>query len=270
LAGHRAATSVYATLGVAAATLLVVGGILAGPSILECSRDGGSFGACLRDKAGDSGLITPDPAVEPPAPTGWMEAAANEFDAPPSAPVELAGSPAAMLANELAAASDEPIEMAIAPAADLAAVTAPPSAETAVVALAGPEGEVSADVKPAAPPPTGTAALNQPETGSLSARAPVPEVAEVVIAPQPIDHADDLTSAVEPPPPEPAPVELEPVDPAPPPDEPEPSEPVDGTPEQAFSEPVIVVEFNPQYPNVIVLPPPAAGDNSSIRSLQLN
>jgi hypothetical protein len=269
LAGHRAATSVYATLGVAAATLLVVGGILAGPAVLECSREGGSFGACLRDKAGDSGLIAPEPAIEPPPPAGWMEAAANEYDAPASTPVDLLGSPAALLADHLSAPSSEPLEVAIAPAAGLAAVTAVPSAEAATVALIGPEGEVSAEIAPATPPPSGTAALNQPETGVLSAGALQPEVAEVVVAPQRIDPADDLTSAVEPPPSAPAPVELEPVEPQPaPPGEPEPAE--DAAPEQAFSEPVIVVEFNPQYPNVLVLPPPVAGDDSSFRSLQLD
>jgi hypothetical protein len=32
----------------------------------------------------------------------------------------------------------------------------------------------------------------------------------------------------------------------------------------------LMIEFNPQYPNVLVLPPPTTGDNSSFRSLQLN
>jgi hypothetical protein len=34
--------------------------------------------------------------------------------------------------------------------------------------------------------------------------------------------------------------------------------------------PPVAIEFNPQYPNVLVLPPPTTGDNSSFRSLQLN
>ena len=106
-----------ATVGVAAATLLVVGGILAGPAILECSRDSKGFGACLRDKVADTGLIAPDterterPEIVadisseptlPQAPAGWMEANANEYDPPASVPVDLSSSPAAIAAVEAA------------------------------------------------------------------------------------------------------------------------------------------------------------------------
>ena len=34
--------------------------------------------------------------------------------------------------------------------------------------------------------------------------------------------------------------------------------------------PPVVIVYNPEYPNVLVLPPPANGDDSSFRSLQLN
>ena len=75
----RATISVYATLGVATATVAVVGAIIVGPAILDCSRDAGAFGACLRGKAADSGLISPKASSEQPTPAGWMEAVANEY-----------------------------------------------------------------------------------------------------------------------------------------------------------------------------------------------
>jgi hypothetical protein len=113
----------------------------------------------------------------------------------------------------------------------------------------------------------------------LTADTPSQQAVDVAVAVEPVPPADELTSAVEPPPSEPAVVDLsaEPV-----PSEPEGSEPSSAPPPSSepasssepeppapSSEP-IVVEFNPQYPNVIVLPPPAVGDDSSFRSLQLN
>jgi hypothetical protein len=260
---------VYATLGAAAATLLVVGGILVGPSILECSRDAGGFGACLRAKAADNGLIAHDISSEPP-PAGWMEAAANEFEAPVSAPIGLEGTRADLVAADATLESGEPIEVAIAPAAELATAALVPSDEAPDVALVAPEGEVSAELAVADAGAGGTAELSQPGGGELTAVAPSQAATQVTIAPEPIDVADELTSAVEPPSSEPAPVELsaEPLPVEPEPSLPSSSEPVSSEPPS--SEPVPVVVFNPKYPNVIVLPPPVSGDNSSFRSLKLN
>jgi hypothetical protein len=281
----RAVTSVYATLGVAAATLVVVGAILVGPSILECARDAGGLGACLRGKAAENGLISPDISSDQPAPAGWMEAVANEYEAPASAPVELEGARADLLAEAAEISSAEAIEVAVAPAAELATV-APAQEEPAVsVALVGPEGEISARIAVVDAGSGGAADLSQPTDGTLTAETPSEAAVDVAVAIQPIDPADELTSAVEPPPSEPAPVELsaEPVPSEPEPSQPEPSlepEPPqpgpssEATPEPSSEpepeEPAIVVEFNPQFPNVIVLPPPTAGDDSSFRSLQLN
>ncbi|MEO6012763.1 MAG: hypothetical protein ABIQ30_04150 [Devosia sp.] len=104
MAGARTSISVSATIGVAMATLLVVGGILAGPAILDCSKDSAHFGACLRDKVSNSGLIGPEqetierPAliseVPPDTPPihaeasraqGWIEANATEYPGSPAA-----------------------------------------------------------------------------------------------------------------------------------------------------------------------------------------
>jgi Meckel syndrome type 1 protein len=97
LAGSRAAASVSLTIGVAFVTLLVAGGILAGPSILDCSHQAGGIGACLRAKVQDAGLLPDAPSSSAPAvslqtstpavetrPQGWLEANANEYEAPAS------------------------------------------------------------------------------------------------------------------------------------------------------------------------------------------
>jgi hypothetical protein len=216
------------------ATLLAVGGILAGPAILDCSKTPGGFGACLRDKLDPAEPITP-----PVTDDGWMDAAANEYEPPASVPVELEASPAQLAAAELPAESIEPAEAAIAPpAAELAIASPPPEADTASVALIGPEGTLSVAAASAEPP-----------------SAPV--------APQPLAPAPELAIPVAPPSSEPAPVELSAEPSAPPPPEEPSSEPEP-------SAPTLVVEFNPSYPNVIVLPTPLTGDDSSFRSLQLN
>src|SRR3569623_1992676 len=62
LAGARAAASVSLTIGVAFVTLLVAGGILAGPAILDCSHQSGGIGACLRAKEQDAGLLPDVPS----------------------------------------------------------------------------------------------------------------------------------------------------------------------------------------------------------------
>ena len=100
MAGSRAAASVSLTIGVAFATLLVAGGILIGPAVLDCSNESVGIGACLRAKAEDAGLVHTQPAAapapvvpielpaaplmapEPQRPQGWLEANANEYEAP--------------------------------------------------------------------------------------------------------------------------------------------------------------------------------------------
>jgi Meckel syndrome type 1 protein len=76
---------------------LVAGGILAGPAILDCSHQAGGIGACLRAKVQDAGLLPDAPSSSAPAvslqtstppvetrPQGWLEANANEYEAPAS------------------------------------------------------------------------------------------------------------------------------------------------------------------------------------------
>lgn len=111
-------TSLSLTFGVAFATLVVVGGILAVPAVVDCSHQPQSFGACLRDKVQHSGLgPKPAPPVQmpvasselappdkppvvaeaPPQGAGWIEAHANEYEPAVAASVELSA-PAGTLA----------------------------------------------------------------------------------------------------------------------------------------------------------------------------
>src|SRR5215813_912342 len=50
LAGANGAASLALTLGVGAVTAVLVAGIFVAPSVIDCSRQGGSVTACLRTK----------------------------------------------------------------------------------------------------------------------------------------------------------------------------------------------------------------------------
>jgi hypothetical protein len=232
-----AAASVNLTIAAAMATLVAVGGILAGPAILDCSKTPGGFGACLRDRLDRS----PPVPLGPPIEDGWLDANANEYEPPSSPPVDLEASPAALSASELPSASAVPAEVAIAPPSDLAVASPVLDMPTATVALLGPEGTLAV------------------------AAVPGPS-ADPSVARQPLVPTPDLAIPVEPPSSEPAPVVLsaesssEPPSPEPTPVEPEPS----------LEPPTLIVEFNPAYPNVIVLPTPLTGEDSSFRSLEFN
>lgn len=227
------AASVNLTVAAAMATLVVVGAILAGPAILDCSKVPGGFGACLRDRLDPTPVTPPAPPLE----DGWLDANANEYEPPASPPIELEASTAALSAVELPSAMVAPVEVAVAPpAADLAIASPAPDAGTVSVALVGPEGTMAVAAAPEPP-------------------------ADPSAAPEPLVPAPDLVIPVVPPSSEPAPVVLSAEPSSEPSVEPEPSsEPA----------PTLIVEFNPAYPNVIVLPAPLSGDDSAFRSLQLN
>jgi hypothetical protein len=266
----RAAASVYATLGVAAATLVAVGGILAGPTLLECSTNPDGFGACLRDKMAEGGLIGPDveraekpdliadissePSVPEPQP-GWMEAAANEYEPPVSVPVELAGGPAAITAAEIAPEALPLVEIEVAPVSEFATAALVQGAEPATVELEGPASGLVAEGASSTEAPAVEVALVGPE-GAVTAVSPplATPLGGTAVLTEPGELAPGAVTVLAPPSLGPVPVELR------------AEATVDPVPEPAQ----VVIEFNPSYPNVLVLPPPAEGDNSSFRSLQLN
>jgi len=181
LAGARAAASLSLTIGVAFATVLVVSGILAAPSIIDCSRQGGSMGACLRDKIQHGALqpaeiappasslssaaaplsseaappaatpvtVTPIPVVTPHD-DGWIDARANEYDpVPPPQPVidgALGGEPQVTASAQLA-----PAPVIALPAADGEVGRQPrANGSAALVAAASDpaQPEVSGDIGP--------------------------------------------------------------------------------------------------------------------------
>jgi hypothetical protein len=225
------------TAAAAMATLVVVGAILAGPAILDCSRTPGGFGACLRDRLDPTPVTPPAPPLE----DGWLDANANEYAPPASPPVELEASTATLSAADLPSASVAPAEVAIAPpAVDLAIASPAPDSGTASIALIGPQGTMAVEATPV--PPAASSA-----------------------APEPLVPAPDLAIPVAPPSSEPAPVVLS-AEPSSEPPQPEPSV----EPAPSSEPPTLTVEFNPTYPNVIVLPAPLTGDDSAFRSLQLN
>jgi hypothetical protein len=228
-----AAASINLTIAVAMATLVAVGGILAGPAILDCSKNPGGIGACLRDRLDPPGPVTP-PA--PPFEDGWIDAAANEYEPPAVAPVELESSPANLTVAGLPPDPPMPPEIVVAPAAELDIASPQPDEEIASVAIAAPPGDLTVVSPEPTPDPITTAALSQPPAGDIA----------ITATPEPIFAV-----------PPPVTLSAEPTAVAP---EPEPS------PE----EPTLVVEFNPIYPNVIVLPAPLSGDDSSFRALELN
>ena len=330
MAGANAATSLSLTISVAVATLVVVTGILAGPTILDCARDGSKFGACLRDRVADSGLIAPEgetiekpelvsetppplpPLVEePPPPAGWIEANANEY-APrdPASVVLVAPKGALKLAGEAGVTPPPVVDVALvrrdgdisatvpeasATAPATAAITARagdisatgrvtgPAALTVDVALAAPAGTLDASVGVpdapdaalaeivartgdlsaagnAAPEVTGSTevALAGP-TGDLSATglAPMPVVPlpPVLLGPRGTvsavgvgDTGVSLEASVSP---------SRVVAPA-------------RTSRLPPIAPRAVNGFDPQFPDVLVLPPPITGEESSFRTLQLN
>ncbi len=251
MAANRAAASVNLTVAVATATLVAVGAILAAPAMLECSKVPGGMGACLRDRLDP----TPTPVVPPapPAEGGWVDARANEYAPPGSSPVELEGSPAALKVADLRTPRELPTSVDIAPPTELAVASPLRDAAATSVALIGPEGTLAAQGGPELPP-IDAANVDLPISGDLKvavASDPVPE------QPSPIQLSAE-------------PASVEPVPVAPVPVAPEPPAPVVPEAPTSSEQPTLVVEFNPTYPNVIVLPAPLTGDDSSFRSLQLN
>jgi len=145
LAVSRTAASLSLTIGVAVATLLVAGGILAGPSILECGRDGGTFGACLRAKAAGAGLIhapvVADPDKTSSRPDGWIAADATEYVSPPPATANLTAGAGAVAADGSVASPRGPsgsTAMARAPGALTATAGPSPVSSPTDIALAAP------------------------------------------------------------------------------------------------------------------------------------
>ena len=246
MAGARAAASLSLTIGVAFVTVLIVGGILAGPTILDCSHQPQSFGVCLRDHLDHSQLVpvrdepgqvpvlsselsTPSEPL-PPAhqadsghPEGWLDARANEYEPPATSALEPRVPP--------------PLPELVTPPA------LPPVSSSAI-----------AEIGPIAPPPlpplVTPAPLPVPTDTSSSA------VAEIELLPPPLPHQRPVLTTLRPK------AEIKrPVA--------KPARVARLTPRPAPKLKLPPTFKNdPRFPNVTVLPPPATGGNSSFVTLQ--
>ncbi len=280
MARARAATSLSFTIGIAFATLVVTGGILAGPAVLNCSHQTGGFGACLRGKVIEGGFLPPDaPAPVPPqsaeaalAP-GWIDANATEYEASTSGRAQLtAGS------------------------GRLEALGGLPSVEVSgEVALVDPGARINADGVAAAPGPFGDVNLAPITTGSIDVTgdgavrsglagttsieppsSPTPPQVtgrvgtahagqgRVWLAPQlvaDLSPVPPLDRVVEPIVPK-APPQLMP---RPVPAPPKAAAQVPPKPGAAPRPP----KYDSRFPDVLVLPPPNTGENSSFATLEV-
>lgn len=97
------------TLGAAAVTLVVVIGVLAGPSVVSCFNSEGNMGQCLRGKMSEAGILpsqstalaTPEPAAVTPAPESNVAAPQPEATSPaPEVPGDLIGATFGLLRAE--------------------------------------------------------------------------------------------------------------------------------------------------------------------------
>jgi hypothetical protein len=282
------------TIGVAFATVLVVGGILAMPAVIDCSHQGGSVGACLRDKLEHSGMkpldaassssaapvlsseaappAVPEPAVTAPIPVvtphdeGWIDARANEYE-PIPLQAEVSGAvgaqPQLAASAELAPLPVEaPPEVTGSIGAKLEVDASASLVAEAAEPAAAPSVQISTDIGEASPsvsPPTAAAKLlsvTPPDvTGNIGSNAPISGGATLLAQ----------TALPVAPPRPPAAVQRPKADVKPRPVV-APKGPTRHLP--ARKPPRAVFKNDPRFPSITVLPPPSAGQNSSFATLQ--
>lgn len=144
-------------------TILIVLGVVAGPTIAQCSGSPDGFGACFRTRMADAGLI---PGV-PPVPADDVDATVLEPIAQPAA------EPATTVA-------------------DVPAVSVTPSAEPATPS-------VEAVTPSAAPPASTVASAPEPETATTTVTETATAATEPVLPPM-VEPAKPSTVVAEPPP----------------------------------------------------------------------
>jgi len=275
VAGARAAASLSLTIAVACATLLVVGGILAGPALIECSHKPGSPMACVDEKLARWEGTSEAPSSEAPqvasssssvalsAPLlvgssneqpGWIDARATEYEPPRASSVEVPAS-SAELASVASTVSSVPEESASeAPAGDRPAIDvadfdpAVPLPDATAIPLTTSitvpaEPRPVLDPPPAAPqtslwvsaPPI-TGSIAQPPLEAIVEPPPMPRPAMEVAPPQ-VELAPPTHASPLPVPPKKLAIAKRPKPPA--------------------------FRNDPRFPNVVVLPPPNSGSTSS-------
>eukprot|EP01035_Chromulina_nebulosa_P039728 gene39728-53711_t len=223
VAGARAAASLSLTIAVACATLLVVGGILAGPTLIECSHKPGSLMACVDEKLARWEGPSEAPSSEAPqvasssssvalsAPLlvessneqpGWIDARATEYEPPRASSME-APVPSAEFASVASPASSVPdAQVSEAPADERPSIDLSDFGAVAPLAGIPPALLTTSVTAPAvprpvlAPPPTAplppswvsappiTGSIAQPPLEAIVEPPPMPRPAIEVAAPQ--------------------------------------------------------------------------------------
>jgi hypothetical protein len=269
------------TIGIAVATLVAGSGILVGPTVLQCSRQPQSVGACLRARVVDAGFLPPEPT--PPAivssqesvsrAPGWIEANATEYETPASGVAALSAQPGQLdafgaLPGPEISAEIALVDPGVTMQADGFAPLARPSGDAALTPTitgsidATGDGDLSgglagdASVEPRVLPPPPQAAGHVGITARGQGRA--------FLAPQLIadlSPVPSLTEVVAPIVPKMPPPRLVPRPPASP-------------KATAQAKPARIAKphppkYDPRYPNVLVLPPPNTGENSSFATLEV-
>lgn len=265
-------STLVTTIGAATATLVVTTTILAWPTISDCSSEGADLAACLRDRF--VGL----PAEAPPRDDAWMAAHATETQLPSVPGVELTVEYAGTLKGAPAVITPQALDIELIPTKEVATIAVtrenpPPLVEisgapselgakmvassgvaASPVALGGSTGAIWAEGLDLKAAPSVAAEISPVLDGSLVASGPEPDVSSVEAVPI---EAVGLPIAL--------PLVADPVAPV------AVTLTADSAPEPApITEPDApppIIEFNPVFPNVIVLPSPVTGENSSIRTL---
>jgi hypothetical protein len=260
---------VAVTFGIALATLVVAGGILAVPTVLSCAGDPDGLARCLRERIDDLGLGgAPRPGVvaEIPIETGRLDVmAAVPPPIPPSgALLAVAPGQAEAVALEPPSAAGGRVELA-AERGDIVATSPPDLPPRPAATTLAPAPVVLAVAVSAPEVETPPAAALAPTAGGLEAGAAAAEAAPAAADLQPLPVPAPPSAEEAPPAPEPPPAE-EPA-PAPPFETPLIEAEIAPPPP---NRPAPMIRNDPAYPNVIVLPPPATGAGSSFATLELN
>jgi hypothetical protein len=190
----RATASMSLMIGVAAATSLIVAGILAGPALLDCNRAPGGIAACLRAKVDATGLLPEAPkgaapplasAIAPPGSPGWIDVNATELASSQNAVAALSAGEGAVIGSSAATTPGPVVEIALtAPDTFVDGGTAAPSITGSIdVALAAPTGNLdTAPVADPAEPPLAidmSAARNLIDASAASTAPNSPDLAEL-------------------------------------------------------------------------------------------
>lgn len=280
MARSGSAASLSLTIGIAFATLVAGTGIVAGPAVFDCSQHPSSFGSCLRGKVVQGGFLPPEPmppvlvSSEDPAlrAPGWIEANATEYEAPASGVAFLSAEPGRLDAVGALPGTEVNAEIALVdPGATIRADGLAPLPRPSADASLAPLTTGAIDASGKGVPADGLLGATSVEPPALPVRPEVRGQAgpaahgqgRASLAPQliadlsPVPPLDEIIAPVVPKAPPPR---IAPRKPA------VPKITAQAKPKAVTPRPP---KYDPRYPNVLVLPPPNTGENSSFATLEV-